>query len=111
MPASSLVTSLRALLGITQVSNRFLDVHVERQTRKSSPEASSTLHVISLARPLSPGLMVLGRFCFCRLANSSAQAREPQHSNEAKGKRDGVGFERMGEQDSLIFLHVHVHVR
>jgi hypothetical protein len=100
MPASSLVTSLRALLGITQVSNRFLDVHVERQTRKSSPEASSTLHVISLARPLSPGLMVLGRFCFCRLGNSSAQAREAEHSYEAQEQRDGVGFELMGQQNT-----------
>jgi hypothetical protein len=44
--------------------------------------------------------MVLGRFCFCRLGNSSAQAREAEHSYEAQEQRDGVGFELMGQQNT-----------
>ena len=58
--------------------NRFLGGQVERQTRKSSPEASSTLHVISPARPLSSGLMVFGRFCFADL--QTARLKLASHS-------------------------------
>jgi len=86
MPASSLVTSLRALLAITQVMNRFLGVHVSA-ARKSSPGASSTLHAISPARPLSSGLMVFERFCFADL--QTARLKLASHSIAMK-RRESV---------------------